>query len=139
MQQANRVCDSDDFGQQRGRRNPHAARSAAQETLVIRTSAITESDRAAQVLDALEAADQAAQYAASDPRAHYALLIQWSESERTYLVTLPEWHGRSTQPVARGSPRGEAARHGHDGLRALVEETRRAGEPLPPPQICAAY
>src|SRR4051794_38541250 len=115
------MCDNCDFGQQRGRRNPHAARYAAQEPLVIRTSAETEAGRTAEVVGVLEAAQRVEQDASADATARYALLIQWSESERAYLVTLPEWRGQSDQPVARGSTREEAARHGNEALRALVE------------------
>lgn len=32
----------------------------------------------------------------------YSMLIQWSEEDTAFLVTLPEWEGRVYNPVTHG-------------------------------------
>lgn len=36
--------------------------------------------------------------------AHYSLLIQWSNEDQAFLVTLPEWADRVLGPVTHGEP-----------------------------------
>ena len=127
-----------DFGDQRGRKNPYAALATARPSRVIRTTADTVEGQRAEV-EAILAAEQQAedeQIAALADR--YALLIQWSDAEHTYCVTLPEWAGDVDQPVARGATREEAAQHGRDVLLQLVARVEELGTPLPLPFLYAA-
>ena len=34
----------------------------------------------------------------------YSMLIEWSDEDQAYLVTLPEWAGRVIMPVTHGIP-----------------------------------
>ena len=43
---------------------------------------------------------------------HYSMLIEWSEEDQAYLVTLPEWADRVIMPATHGSTYGEAVQHG---------------------------
>lgn len=53
---------------------------------------------------------------------HYALVIAWSEEDRAYLVTLPEWAARAHMPIAHGSTYQEAALRGQHPLESLIEQ-----------------
>lgn len=69
---------------------------------------------------------------------HYSMLIQWSDEDRAYLVTLPEWEGRVFGPVTHGDTYEEAVRNGNEVLAMLVEVAQEDGEPLPAPRVFAA-
>ena len=68
---------------------------------------------------------------------HYSMLIEWSEEDRAYLVTLPEF-AYVIQPVTHGSTYEEAARKGREVLELLVESSDRDGETLPSPKVFSA-
>jgi predicted RNase H-like HicB family nuclease len=68
---------------------------------------------------------------------HYAILIEWSEEDQTYVVTLPEWAERVFQPVTDGATYEEAARKGAAVIATLVEQAGLYGEPLPAPRVYA--
>jgi predicted RNase H-like HicB family nuclease len=51
---------------------------------------------------------------------HYSMLIEWSEADQAYLVTLPEWADRVIMPATHGSTYGEAVQHGQEVLEMLV-------------------
>jgi antitoxin HicB len=55
------------------------------------------------------------------------MLIQWSDEDRAYIVTLPEFGG----PKTHGRTYEEAAKHGREVLELLVESCLDHGEPLP--------
>ncbi len=62
---------------------------------------------------------------------HYSMLIEWSDEDQAYLVTLPEWVGRINTPTTHGSTYEEAARNGREVLEWLIEDARAEGKPLP--------
>lgn len=64
----------------------------------------------------------------------YSMLIQWSEEDHAYVVSLPDWEGRVFNPVTHGESYEEAAANGVEALEALVGSTQRSGEPLPIPR-----
>ncbi len=68
----------------------------------------------------------------------YSMLIEWSEDDQAYLVTLPEWAGRVIMPATHGSSYSEAVQHGQEVLEMLVESALKDGEPLPSPRTHAA-
>ncbi|MGH2516553.1 MAG: type II toxin-antitoxin system HicB family antitoxin [Ktedonobacterales bacterium] len=65
----------------------------------------------------------------------YSMLIQWSDEDQAYLVSLPEWN---PLPLTHGDTYEEAVRRGHEVLEMLVESRREHGEPLPAPRIYAS-
>jgi predicted RNase H-like HicB family nuclease len=69
---------------------------------------------------------------------HYSMFIEWSEEDRAYLVTLPEWADRVVMPVTHGSTYSEAVQHGQEVLELLMNSALREGEPLPPPKTHVA-
>lgn len=68
----------------------------------------------------------------------YSMLIEWSEEDQAYLVTLPEWADRVIMPATHGDTYSEAVKHGQEVLEMLVESAKQDGEPLPQPKIHAA-
>ncbi len=71
-------------------------------------------------------------------RLRYSMLIQWSDEDQAYLVTLPEWKGRVFWPVTHGDTYEEAARNGQEALTARIASAEKHGEPLPEPRVFAA-
>ncbi|HLQ30667.1 MAG TPA: type II toxin-antitoxin system HicB family antitoxin [Ktedonobacteraceae bacterium] len=69
---------------------------------------------------------------------HYSMLIEWSEADQAYLVTLPEWANRVMMPATHGSTYSEAVQHGQEVLELLMNSAIRDGEPLPPPKTHVA-
>lgn len=64
----------------------------------------------------------------------WSMLIQWSDEDDAFLVTLPEWDGRVINPVTHGASYEEAVRQGQEVLELLVELSLEQGQPLPAPQ-----
>ena len=65
----------------------------------------------------------------------YSMLIQWSDDDQAFLVTLPEWEGRVLGPVTHGQTYEEAVARGKDALTALIGSARQHDEELPAPRI----
>lgn len=63
---------------------------------------------------------------------HYSMLIQWSEEDQAYLVTLPEW---GDLPKTHGDTYEKAARMGTEVLEMLVESRTEHGETIPQPAL----
>ena len=65
-------------------------------------------------------------------KSHYTIIIQWSEEDRCYVVSLPEWgdychtHGDTYQ---------EALQNAREVLELLTESTLDEGKPLPKPKL----
>jgi antitoxin HicB len=74
----------------------------------------------------------------SENHLHYSMLIEWSEADRAYLVTLPEWSSQILMPATHGSTYEEAVKHGQEVLKMLVDSALRDGESLPQPKTHVA-
>ncbi len=72
------------------------------------------------------------------PILHYSMLIEWSDEDQTFLVTLPEWAERVIQPVTHGITYEEAVKNGHEVLEMLIEDEQQDGKPLPLPKLHSA-
>jgi antitoxin HicB len=59
---------------------------------------------------------------------HYSVIIQWSDEDQVYVVTLPEWGGCHTH----GKTYEEAAKNAHEVLQMLIETEEHDGRELPP-------
>ena len=69
---------------------------------------------------------------------HYSILIEWSDEDQAYLVTLSEWADRVLMPVIHGNTYRKAVAHGEEVLELLVNDALNNGESLPPPKTHAA-
>jgi antitoxin HicB len=59
------------------------------------------------------------------------MLIQWSNEDQVYILTLPEFGGCMTH----GDTYEEAARMGQGALESLIETYEAEGWPLPTSQL----
>jgi predicted RNase H-like HicB family nuclease len=64
----------------------------------------------------------------------FSMVIQWSEEDRAFLVTFPEFGPRC---MTHGDTYEEAARNGREVLELLVETYQSEGTPLPRPQTAS--
>ena len=68
----------------------------------------------------------------------YSMLIQWSDEDQAFLVTLTEWKDLLLGPVTHGDTYEAALEHGKEALETLIASARKHGEQLPAPQTFAA-
>jgi predicted RNase H-like HicB family nuclease len=59
----------------------------------------------------------------------YSMLIQWSDEDQAYIVTLPEFPTCHTH----GETYEEAVKNGEEVLKLIAEAYQERGEPLPAP------
>jgi predicted RNase H-like HicB family nuclease len=59
----------------------------------------------------------------------YSMLIQWSDEDQVYVVTLPEFGGCKTH----GATYDAAAKSGREVLELLIETYQAEDRPLPEP------
>ncbi len=62
----------------------------------------------------------------------YTIIIQWSEEDRCYVVSLPEW---GEYCHTHGDTYEEALQNAQEVLELLTESTLDEGNPLPKPQL----
>lgn len=61
----------------------------------------------------------------------YSMLIQWSEEDQAFIVTLPEFPNCRTH----GATYEEAVKNGQEVLELVIESYREEGIPLPEPNL----
>ncbi len=64
----------------------------------------------------------------------YSMLIQWSDADQAYIVTLPEFANCRTH----GETYKEAVQNGEEVLELLIETYREDDKPLPKPHLLQA-
>jgi len=70
---------------------------------------------------------------AHQPHLRYSMVIQWSDEDQAYIVTIPEFPGNRTH----GDTYEEAVKQGEDLIESLILWTQQDGKPLPEPQVFA--
>ena len=65
---------------------------------------------------------------------HYSMIIQWSDEDQAYLVTVPELPGCMTH----GNSYEEAVKQGQDAIEGWIQVAQELGHPIPPPNKVAA-
>jgi antitoxin HicB len=65
---------------------------------------------------------------------NYSILIQWSDEDQRYVVTLPEFASRVMQPCNDGATYEEALKNAQETLENLIEFYGQEGWSLPQPQ-----
>jgi antitoxin HicB len=61
----------------------------------------------------------------------YTIVIQWSEEDQAYLVTLPEF---GPEPQTHGATYKEAVKHAQEVMQTLIEFYQDQGRELPTPK-----
>ena len=67
----------------------------------------------------------------------YSMLLEWSEEDQLYLVTLPEWSSPVIMPATHGKTYARAAKNGQEVLELLIEDAIKEGQQLPSPKTHA--
>lgn len=63
----------------------------------------------------------------------YTIIIQWSDEDQAFVVTLPEFTN-VMQPVTHGDTYEEALKNAQEVLELLIESSMEEGNPLPEPK-----
>ena len=69
-----------------------------------------------------------------DEYQRYSMVIQWSDEDGAYIVTVPELPGCMTH----GATHEEAVKQGEDAIASWLDAARAFGDPIPPPRVIAA-
>jgi antitoxin HicB len=70
----------------------------------------------------------------SETALHYTIVIQWSDEDQVYIVSLPEW-GDLTH--THGDTYEDALQRGQELLESLIQSRHAHGEALPEPRVFA--
>lgn len=68
---------------------------------------------------------------AQENSSRYSIVIEWSDEDDAYVVTLPEFPNCHTH----GPTREEALKNAQEVIELLIEGKEEAGQPLPPPRL----
>lgn len=61
--------------------------------------------------------------------ARYSMVIQWSDEDAAYIVTVPELPGC----ITHGATYEEAVQQGQDAIASWIDANRAWGRPIPEP------
>jgi predicted RNase H-like HicB family nuclease len=61
----------------------------------------------------------------------YSMIVQWSEDNQLFLVTIPEFGDRVVMPCTYGITREEAILNGEEVIKMYLETWQAEGESIP--------
>jgi predicted RNase H-like HicB family nuclease len=64
----------------------------------------------------------------------YSMIIEWSDEDQAYVVTVPELPGCRTH----GDTYEEAIKQGQDAIESWIMVAEELGRPVPAPKLFAA-
>jgi predicted RNase H-like HicB family nuclease len=64
---------------------------------------------------------------------HYSMVIEWSDEDQAYIVTVPELPGCRTH----GASYEEAVAQGRDAIESWIAAREASGRSIPPPRAFA--
>jgi predicted RNase H-like HicB family nuclease len=64
----------------------------------------------------------------------YSMIVQWSDEDNLFLVTIPEFSDRVAMPCTHGQTREEAIRNGEEVIEMYLEAWQTENEPIPEPR-----
>lgn len=64
----------------------------------------------------------------------YSIIVQWSDEDQLFLVTIPEFSELVVMPCTHGKTRGEAIRNGEEVIEMYLEAWQAEGEVIPEPR-----
>ena len=64
-------------------------------------------------------------------KSNYSMVIQWSEIDQIFVVTIPEFFGRVMMPCTEGQTYEEAARSGQEVIETFLEIWQGEGQSIP--------
>ena len=63
----------------------------------------------------------------------YSMIIQWSEEDQLFLVTIPEFADLVVMPCTHGKTREEAIQNGEQVIEMYLEAWQTEGQSIPKP------
>jgi predicted RNase H-like HicB family nuclease len=63
----------------------------------------------------------------------YSMIVQWSNEDGLFLVTIPEFADRVVMPCTHGITREEAIRNGEEVIEMYLEAWQDEGVMIPEP------
>jgi antitoxin HicB len=66
---------------------------------------------------------------------NYSIIIEWSDVDQCYVVTLPEWADKFAMPCGEGRTYDDALQSAEDALETFIDLAIKNKEPLPSPRI----
>lgn len=63
----------------------------------------------------------------------YSTIVQWSDEDKLFLVTIPEFADLVLMPCTHGKTRAEAIRNAEEVIEMYLEAWQAEGEPIPKP------
>lgn len=70
---------------------------------------------------------------AAEQYGKYSMVIEWSDEDNAYIVTVPELPGCRTH----GATHREAIQQGEDAIESWIDAARAWGDPVPEPRLFA--
>lgn len=67
-------------------------------------------------------------------KSNYSMLIQWSEIDQIFVVTIPEFVGRVMMPCTHGDSYEDAVQAGQEVIETFLEIWTEEGQAIPEPQ-----
>lgn len=64
----------------------------------------------------------------------YSMVVQWSDEDQLFLVTIPEFAENVVMPCTHGTTREEAIRNGEEVMEMYLQAWQEEGEPIPQPK-----
>lgn len=64
---------------------------------------------------------------------NYSIIIEWSDVDQRYVVTLPEWADKYAMPCGDGQTYDEALQSAKDALETFITLAGKDNIPLPMP------
>ncbi len=68
----------------------------------------------------------------------YSMILQWSDEDELFLVTIPEFSERVVMPCTHGKTREEAICNGEEVIEMYLEAWEALCEPIPEPSTLQA-
>lgn len=63
----------------------------------------------------------------------YSMIVQWSNEDQLFLVTIPEFADRVVMPCTHGKNREAAIRNGEEVIEMYLSAWQAEGESIPEP------
>jgi predicted RNase H-like HicB family nuclease len=63
----------------------------------------------------------------------YSMMIQWSDEDQLFLVTIPEFADLVVMPCTHGKTRAEAIHQGEQVIEMYLEAWQEEGQSIPKP------
>ncbi|MCC3415803.1 MAG: type II toxin-antitoxin system HicB family antitoxin [Microcoleus sp. PH2017_29_MFU_D_A] len=65
----------------------------------------------------------------------YSMIVQWSDEDRLFLLTIPEFADRVVMPCTHGETREQAIHNGEEVIEMYLEAWQAEGESIPEPSM----